>query len=72
MSENMYKPGLEGVIAGDTEVSAVEQTNLSYRGYTIGDLSENSTFEEVAHLLLYDDLPTSGQLSQFQDTLASV
>ncbi len=72
MTDIMYKPGLEGVIAGDTSISAVEQTSLSYRGYEIGDLAQNTTFEEVAHLLLYDELPTSRQLSDFQTTLSKL
>lgn len=70
MTEDLYKPGLEGVIAGDTTVSSVQQTSLAYRGYNILDLSENTNFEEVAHLLLYGELPTSGQLSEFQTLMA--
>ncbi len=69
MSETMYRPGLEGVIAGETVLSKVEQTGLAYRGYSIEDLAENVTFEEVAHLLFYGELPTAKQLSQLQTTL---
>ncbi len=72
MTETIYKPGLEGVIAGETVLAAVEQTSLSYRGYNIQDLAENTTFEEVAHLLLYGELPTAKQLSAFQTTLAEL
>ncbi len=70
MTDEIYKPGLEGVIAGDTDIAAVEQTSLSYRGYGIGDLATKTTFEEVAHLLLYGELPNSSQLSEFRSTLA--
>ena len=69
MSETMYRPGLEGVIAGETVLSKVEQTGLAYRGYSIEDLADNVTFEEVAHLLFYGELPTATQLSQLQTTL---
>ncbi|MCH7527718.1 MAG: citrate synthase, partial [Planctomycetes bacterium] len=69
MSETMYRPGLEGVIAGETVLSKVEQTGLAYRGYSIEDLADNVTFEEVTHLLFYGELPTAKQLSQLQTTL---
>lgn len=70
MSEN-YKPGLEGVIAGDTTVACVDQGVLLYRGYPIEELAEKATFEEVAYLLLNDDLPTSAQLADFTEELDS-
>ena len=31
-TELLYRPGLEGIIAGETTVAAVEQSGLSYRG----------------------------------------
>jgi citrate synthase len=39
---------------------------LAYRGYAIKDLAERSTFLEVAHLLLYGDLPTAPQKAEFE------
>lgn len=44
---------------------------LRYRGYSIHDLAEHSTFEETAYLLIHGDLPTRGQLSAFDDSLKS-
>jgi citrate synthase len=67
--EQLYRPGLEGIIAGETNISAVLQDSLMYRGYTIEDLSEHSNFEEVAFLLLHGELPTSSQLASFRATL---
>ncbi|MDX9972172.1 MAG: citrate/2-methylcitrate synthase [FCB group bacterium] len=64
--EQMYSPGLEGVIAGETEVACVDQGKLLYRGYPIADLAEHATFEEVAHLLLYGELPDQMQLHVIQ------
>lgn len=61
-----YSPGLEGVVAGETAISTVEG-GLSYRGYFVGDLAEKATFDEVAYLLLYGDLPTASELKSFQD-----
>jgi citrate synthase len=39
---------------------------LKYRGYSIEQLAENSTFIEVAYLLIYGDLPTADQLQAFE------
>ncbi len=68
-AEQLYRPGLEGIIAGETAVSAVRQDSLIYRGYAIEELAEKSSFEEVAYLLLHGELPTAVQLSQFRATL---
>ncbi len=42
---------------------------LYYRGYPIKDLCDNSTFEEVAYLLIHGDLPTKRELTEFKDIL---
>lgn len=62
-----YSPGLEGVIAGLSQVSQVnpELDSLIYRGYDIRDLAQKATYEEVAYLLLHDDLPNKSQLEVF-------
>ncbi len=61
-----YHPGLEGVIAGETAVSAVYQDSLLYRGFAIDALADHATFEEVVHLMLYGELPTRRQLDDFR------
>jgi citrate synthase len=38
---------------------------LRYRGYSIEELAEKSNFLEVAHLLIFGDLPNKKQLEQF-------
>jgi citrate synthase len=45
---------LEGVIAGESALCLVDEgaAGLRYRGYAIADLAEQSSFEEVAYLLL--------------------
>ena len=47
------RPGLEGVIAGETSLSKIdgERGTLLYRGYRIGDLVEHGTYAAVANLL---------------------
>src|SRR5262245_3003555 len=69
MAEMIYSPGLEGVIAGETAISTIAG-GLQYRGYSIEDLGENATFEEVAFLLLHGELPKSDELSAFRRRLA--
>jgi citrate synthase len=66
----IYSPGLEGVIAGETAVSTIEG-GLRYRGYPVGELVENAGFDEVAFLLLHGDLPNRFQLASFQRRLAA-
>lgn len=68
MSSEQYFPGLEGVIAGETAVSTITG-GLGYRGYSITDLAEQSTFPEVAYLLLYGELPNEEQLADFKTVL---
>jgi citrate synthase len=70
MSEAIYSPGLEGVVAGETAVSTIEG-GLRYRGYPVGELVENAGFDEVAYLLLHGELPNRFQLASFQRRLAA-
>jgi len=65
--------GLEGVVVGTTELSAVEGEagRLSYRGFDIRDLAANATFEEVCYLLLFGQLPTAYQLEDLRVRLAA-
>lgn len=43
---------------------------LRYRGHPIEQLAEQATFLEVAHLLLFGELPTRPQLNGFADEIA--
>ncbi len=63
----LYK-GLVGVYADVSAVSKVmpETNSLTYRGYAVQDLCEESSFEEVAYLLWHGELPTKAQLAAFQ------
>jgi len=42
---------------------------LRYRGYPIEQLAKNSSYLEVAWLLLYGELPTASELSDFDDRI---
>ncbi len=71
MTEEIYRPGLEGVVAGETAICTLAG-GLQYRGYAVEELAEQTAFEEVAHLLLHGELPDPGQLERFQARLAAV
>src|SRR5262245_24422082 len=59
--------GLEGIIVDNTAISDVvsETSSLVYRGYPVHELAETCTFEEVAYLLWYGELPNVEQLADF-------
>jgi citrate synthase len=46
-----------------------EEGILRYRGYPIEQLAEKSNFLEVAHLLIYGELPTKDTLHQFSSSI---
>ncbi len=46
-----------------------EKGILEHRGYSIGELAEKSSFLEVAHLLLYGDLPNKEQKAKFEKNI---
>jgi citrate synthase len=66
-----YSPGLDGVIAGESAICAVDDTHgLRYYGYGIETLASKVPFEDVAWLLLHGELPNEGQKKQFAKELA--
>ncbi len=71
MAEGKKSVAMSGVVAGRTAISAVgrEGKGLFYRGYDIHDLAEQSTYGDVAHLLLHGELPTRRQLDEFNERI---
>ncbi|WP_010532413.1 citrate synthase [Lentibacillus jeotgali] len=63
--------GLEGVVATETSISSIINDQLTYVGYTIDDLAENSSFEEVVYLLWNLKLPTKTELEAFKADLTA-
>jgi len=57
--------GLKGVYFDRSPCTFIDGRigELRYRGYSIHDLAEHSTFEETSWLLLRGDLPTKAQLA---------
>lgn len=62
--------GLEGVVAATSSVSSIIDDTLTYVGYTIDDLAENASFEEVIYLLWHKELPNQAQLDELKKQLA--
>ncbi len=73
MAESAVVPGLEGVPATQSSISHIDGTAglLSYRGYPIDQLVAQSTYEEVALLLLDGELPDTSALERFDTGLRS-
>ena len=65
--------GLRGQVAGKTALSTVgkEGKGLTYRGYAIEELAEKATFEEVAYMLLYGNLPNQSEYDSYSAKLKS-
>ena len=63
--------GLKGVYFDRSQVCFIDGRagTLLYRGYSIHDLAEQSTFEETCHLLLHGKLPTRAELQQLDAEL---
>ena len=72
-SEVKLHRGLRDIYFDRTETTFIDGSEgvLEYRGYSIHDLAEKSTFEETSYLLLYGDLPTQEQLDAFNEELQS-
>jgi len=65
---------LSGVVAGNTALCTVGRTgnDLHYRGYDILEVAEACEFEEIAHLLVHERLPTVAELAAYRKKLISL
>ena len=63
--------GLKGVYFDRSRVCFIDgkKGELAYRGYSIHDLAERSSFEETCYLLLYGELPSREALARFDTEL---
>ena len=67
----MTEKGLADVVAAQTRISDIDGKlgKLWYAGYSIDDLAENSTFEEVFFLLHNNRLPTPAELDELTEQM---
>ena len=72
MADIVLKKGLKDVYFDTTETSYIDGSigKLLYRGYSIHDLAEQSTFEETMYLLLHGTLPTKKELETIKGELS--
>ena len=65
---------LSGTAAGNTAICTVGRTghDLHYRGYDILDFADQAEFEEIAHLLIHERLPTQAELAAYKRKLKSM
>ena len=63
--------GLKGVYFDRSRVCFIDgrKGELAYRGYSIHDLAERSSFEETCYLLLHGELPSRDELARFDREL---
>lgn len=75
MSNNhtTYAPGLEGVIAAETRLSAVDGAagRLTIAGFPLEELASSASFPEVLYLLWHDRLPDATALADLRERLAA-
>ncbi len=70
-----FKPkksvALSGVAAGSTALCTVGNTgnDLYYRGYDILEFAQTAEFEEIAHLIVYGELPNKAELAAYKAKL---
>ena len=65
---------LSGIAAGTTALCTVGRSgnDLHYRGYDILDIADQCEFEEIAHLLVHEKLPTAAELARYRQKLKSL
>jgi citrate synthase len=63
-----YDPAFMNTAACRSSITYLDGTNgvLEYRGYPIEQLAADSSYLEVAYLLVYGELPTSAELEEWQ------
>ncbi len=66
--------GLAGIVAGGTTISTVGKKGmgLNYRGYSVHELVQYASFEEVAYLLIYGELPAGRALKAYRARLVAM
>ena len=68
-----YDPGFTATASCESKITYIDGDEgiLLYRGYSIDELAERSNFMEVCYLLLYGDLPTPDQMTDFDHVVTN-
>ena len=69
-----YDPGFTSTASTESHITFIDGDKgvLQYRGYSIGDLAEHSTFLESCYLLLYGELPTEAQMDELSQDVRDI
>lgn len=69
MKLRVYDPAFLNTASATSRITYIDGGKglLSYRGYSIEQLAEKSSFLEVSYLLLYGELPSADQFSYFKN-----
>jgi len=67
-----YDPGFTSTASTESNITFIDGDKgiLQYRGYSIADLAEHSSFLETCHLLLYGELPNQPQMEKFTHSIS--
>jgi citrate synthase len=62
-----YDPAFANTASCESKITFIDGDKgiLRYRGYSIEELAEKSTYAETAYLILHGELPTSAQLKEW-------
>ena len=71
MAMNQYSPGLEGIISNITTLSYldVDRKEILIRGYDLIQLADKLSYTDVAHLLVYGEIPNKDEANTFCNSL---
>jgi citrate synthase len=66
-----FDPGFTSTASCESQITYIDgdEGTLLYRGYPIDQLADNSSFLEVAYLLLHGELPSASELETFEYTI---
>lgn len=66
-----YDPAFTATCSCDSDITFIDGENgrLIYRGYSVEELAEKSSFLEVCYLLLNGELPDKDQMDTFRDSI---
>lgn len=66
-----FDPGYTSTCSTESQITFIDggKGQLLHRGYSIEDLAENSTFLDVAYLLIHGEMPNKKESTAFEHTI---
>ena len=68
-----FDPGFTSTASCESDITYIDGDKgiLLYRGYAVEDLAENSDYLDVCYLLLYGDLPSPEEKTEFDEVITT-